>query len=309
MERGLHCTYYVISKYLMHYDIKLKEEHLFHLIGGYELSFKNLDNRINFRGNNFNLGLLKELNLEFKIKNFDIFNLFIDYAKQRLEFEPFLMLFTDSFYLPYDKTNYHRNSGSHLIMLELIDEKKGIAVVSDFRYQNRIISLQELETASINCSLGKGVNLLDIEIHKKMTEIEYISFVKKAILDNLITYDDTKCDYLTNNFKIAFLDFVSSLTDPLIYKLELEAAAKSIHHPNGPISTRKLMLRSLNNSGLDDDYVYLSLQWFKLSKTFLKHSKFKNEDFEDLFKAYSQLIKNEFNVINKVKKYLIKEVP
>lgn len=290
-----HCLYKTLRKYIaINYNIQIKENLLFNFYGGHTLLyFSNKNNKIpdiTIKGNLIdedlflkNVGVPSNIIIENK-------NDSLNTTKNLLNKNKTQIVLVNCYFLPFDKQNFNKIYANHFLHIKKYCEETNTFIVSDNRYNDEIISLEQLD-------LARG-NLLDAEGFYKYLEVDFsknqLFEEDMYILNNKImkTNAQKMLDTTIVSFNNIIYDIVEINTLPEPFrKVALHNIARAFKHPDAPGYSRYIL--SLNFKGeLNSQLKEISDLWNKVPNDFIRLSK-NTINIEDITNSLKTILRKE----------------
>lgn len=304
-----HCYYYIIARLAKEKGIKLNENDVFHLLGGYGLKIEEENNgyfpHINVLGNKISNELFKDRtgieisHINYTTENFDIVTLI-----ETLKVKKYVSVITNCFYLTFDDHNYKKNIGSHFIFVHQYDILDDTFIVSDNRFDRVSIKRNDLDIALKNVpNSNNEVSFFEIKTLVKDIGIDEV--IPEIIrLNALEVLKDCKNEIL--NFKKGLENL--KILEPIYKSLSYAETLKNIKFFNGPIISRKYLLQNVNDDEIRRQINKLIGMWEKLCINLYKIYEIGveinlDEQLEGILELELSINEKIINNIGSVKKY------
>ncbi|TKC19123.1 BtrH N-terminal domain-containing protein [Robertmurraya kyonggiensis] len=291
MTQSNHCLYYAISKYLkLSVNIDLQPADIFQLFGGIAFKIVKSNNEhtslFNIYGSNKNFEYFKQLtgitiNVTEELNQEEaLFKTFEMIKNNQIH-----MVYTNCFYLPYDKNNFNQTHNNHVVIIHDYDPVRKEFTISDSLVDFAKIDIETLMIARQNTEQGT-LRFVDIDVSKAYDPIEIINNVDNSCVVNVKSY----YEHLQAKFD-EFIEMLNTLNnlEGIAKNFGFHTLARSILGVNGMVYTRHLMANSFKskNINLFNEYIELSNNWNLFTANLLKLQKNKCDidDITSLFKG------------------------
>lgn len=202
------------------------------------------------------------------------------------------LVYVDCYYLPFDKLNYKKNNGNHLLVIHSYNNKTKQFLVSDNKYQDTL-DLETLLLARDN--LEK--KFLEINLKEALSSDKIAKNIIKIKNDRyFFTRDGLE---LLNKFACE-IKLIENHPNETIKKVASHILSKSLRHPGGPIVSRKLMGDSFSdNSDAREYYLKLSMKWRMFADELIRFSKGSSKC-DSITRYFEEIIDDETSIKNSV---------
>ncbi|MCU4716022.1 BtrH N-terminal domain-containing protein [Bacillus cereus] len=263
------CLFHAITKNLNHYlNTDISEAEIFLCFGGYIFSVSRneeaLYEDISITGNWIDFDHFSDFtNVRLELSNYrDDSNMALNYIINKVTSNNIQLAIVNSYYLPFDSVNYKKNFGNHLILIEKYREYEKCFYVTDQRYNQEMIDLNDITialTSNFNTDI-KLVNILNdgtFDVTKIRNNIPLI--IKNNAKKN---HDNSKCEFEKLNKSLEKINMLDTFYRSLSY-FDLMMSIKS---PHGPITSKQYLINSsyIKNSFLNNLLKKSILKWERL---------------------------------------------
>lgn len=294
-NKGIHCLYYNIKKYLESYNIFVKESDIFQLLGGISFHYhpiKGQPNQFQIFGNNMDIqGFNDNTGIKINLSKEENIIAAEEQLMEKLNDKKQHLVYANCYYLPFDKNNYKKNYDDHLLLVKSYNERSQTYIVSDHKYNEVKIDRNILNEARERLLNG---NFLNFELFVENPFKEKESLVNERLKNYSTNFPNHEFLYLIS-FK-SELSTISQLQMDLQKEVSLFNISKVIQGVHGPVNTRKLMRESVKHisSELEEWYDNLSKKWYLFSVELMKQALYTDEiNFNKITNKYEEIIQKE----------------
>ncbi|MDM5335814.1 BtrH N-terminal domain-containing protein [Fictibacillus enclensis] len=305
---GMHCLYYSIKRYLNDSGINLTETDVFHLMGGYAFHYhvdpSSAVPYIQIFGTNMDLNLfLSNTGIELKLNEETDEDKADDELQKVLEADNKHLVYANCFYLPFDTLNYQKNYDDHLLYVHAYDSNRLEYIVSDHRSELVRISKQSFQMARKKLVYGHHHTLnLNLDTPLPITEI-------KKNINHLIFEQAKEFSKKAFLYLVSFsqeLEEIDQVEDGVKKELGFHNISKALKASHGPIITRKLMSKSVEelDQQLSNKFYTLANLWDAFANRLVRYTISSNVLLQDLLKEYDKIVSEELYCANQLQKLL-----
>lgn len=248
------CLFYGIKQNLnSDLNTDLSEAEIFLCFGGYIFSVSKTEEvfyeGISITGTWVDFDYFSDFTkIKFNLINFKNSSTAIKYIINKVTSNNIQLAVVNSYYLPFDSVNYKKNYGKHLILIEKYDEYENCFYVTDERYKQEMIDLNDFTIASTN-NFHTDIHLLNM-LYTEMFDVTKIRENIPLILMNNAkkNYENSKYEFRKLNESLEKMNMLDSFKRSFSY-YELVRAIKS---RNGPIISKHYLI---NSSYIKDSFL------------------------------------------------------
>ncbi|MFS0752944.1 hypothetical protein [Oceanobacillus sp. 1P07AA] len=292
-NNGLHCLFFVLKEVISSQGIKLSESDLLLLSGGFKFKYEiegiegdETPRSFKIYGGEAEYSKIKQnsniLITPQKLNSKKIINDLIVLLENNIT----PIVYTNCFYLRFDKKNFNRNSDKHYIILnKYIPERKEF-LISDYNFKTKIQSDDLLKAMR-----DQKYKFLNINVTNHLSREVIIDNIFKEWQNFANSFMDTTFHNLLQfqNDIIKLLHIEYNLSR----ELSIYGLSKSLKHPRGPIISRKLISSNpFLSSECRNLYYELYKMWNHFSNELLRHA-YQKSSIEEVLLIYSKIFEKE----------------